>query len=166
MVRGHLDGIRGVDSGPRGSAYLPICPTSPQCRAIAYGSLQNAVDDNPAYSTIYAERTPCLNEVSMNGLYQSSMSLTYRTLGKPVRRLSIFKRVMHQHLGAPVVEADLPDDAIIIRRDSEALNREPGRKVSSHGIVESSVRRRRAGKPHRLWRKAHSALPSFRFRRA
>lgn len=40
------------------------------------------------------------------------------------------------------VDVRLPDDALMIRRDLEALNREQGRQVWSNGIVEISVRRK------------------------
>lgn len=41
---------------------------------------------------------------------------------------------------ADVRDADLPDNALVIRRDSEALNRAPGNTVWGGGIVEIVVR--------------------------
>lgn len=45
-----------------------------------------------------------------------------------------------KNVGAEDVAVGLPNDAIMIRRDREALNRERGRKVWSSGIVEISLR--------------------------
>lgn len=45
-----------------------------------------------------------------------------------------------KEVGAEDVAVGLPDDAIMIRRDMEALNRERGRKVWSGEVVEISVR--------------------------
>lgn len=47
-----------------------------------------------------------------------------------------------RNVGAEDVAVGLPNDAILIRRDREALNREPGRKVWSGGIVEISLRQK------------------------
>lgn len=47
-----------------------------------------------------------------------------------------------EETAADVRDADLPDDALIIRRDGEAINRAPGNTVWSGGIVEISVRQK------------------------
>ncbi|MEQ5787439.1 hypothetical protein J3454_05990 [Erythrobacter sp. NFXS35] len=47
-----------------------------------------------------------------------------------------------REVGTRDIDVGLPDDALMIRRDLEALNREQGRKAWSNGIVEISVRRK------------------------
>lgn len=112
MVLGYLDEIRSADSHPSGSFSLG--PATVPVLPIS-----------PEYRAI-------AYGYLQNIIYDNpAFSTTYVELRPCLNEVSM--------KGG---DGDLPDDAIMIRRDLDALNRKPRRKVWSNGIVEISVRRK------------------------